>query len=188
MSALQELGFTKEELEAKVIQKIADDLLLEYGYESETGADTVDDSHLKRKFHEIIKKHVDRQINKMAEEYVVPHVREIIEGVCLQRTNEWGEKVGEQVTFLQYLTQSANAYLTQPVDYEGKPTTSNSYSKNTQTRLVHLVHEHLHWGIESAMKAAVEEVKKQIEPALRQTVQLKLNEIAGSIKVNLVTK
>jgi hypothetical protein len=186
MSALQELGFTKEELEQKVIQKIADDLLLEYGYESETGADTIDDSHLKRKFHEIIKKHVDRQINKMAEEYVVPHVREIIESVSLQQTNQWGEKKGDSKTFTEYLTESAQAYLSQPVDYQGKPETG--YSHNTQTRLVHLVHQHLHYSIENAMKDAVEQVKKQIGPALEATCKLKLGEIASSLKVSLASK
>jgi hypothetical protein len=187
VNTLQELGFTKDELEAKVIQKIADDLLSEYGYEADTGANTIDDSQLKRKFHEIIKKHVDRQINKMAEEYVVPHVREIIESVALQVTNQWGEKRGEPKTFTEYLTESANAYLTQPVDYKGDPETS-SYGRNTQTRLVHLVHQHLHYSIENAMKDAVEQVKKAIGPALQKTVELKLSEIVGSLKVSLTTK
>ena len=186
MSALQELGFTKEELEQKVIQKIADDLLLEYGYDSETGATEADHSPLARKFHEIIKKHVDRQINKMAEEYVVPRVREIIESVSLQQTNQWGEKQGTSKTFVEYLTESAQAYLMQPVDYEGKP--DSGYSNKNQTRLVHLVHKHLHYSIENAMKAAVEQVKAAIGPALQKTCELKLNEIASSLKVSLVTK
>lgn len=186
MSLVKELGFTKEELEQKVIQKIADDLLLEYGYESETGGETVDDSHLKRKFHEIIKKHVDRQINKMAEEYVVPNVRAIIESVSLQQTNQWGEKTGQPKTFVEYLTESAQAYLSQPVDFQGKP--NSGYSRENQTRLVHLVHEHLHYAIESAMKDAVDQVKKQIAPALEATVKLKLGEIAGSLKMQLTTK
>lgn len=188
MEVLKELGFTKEELEQKVVRKIADDLLLEYGYESETGATVTDDSRLARKFHEIIKKHVDRQINKMAEEYVVPRVREIIESACLQQTNEWGEKRGESKTFTEYLVESANNYLTQPVDYKGEPQERNSYNRNTQTRLVHLVHEHLHYSIETAMKAAVEQVKKTIEPALQETCKLKLAEIASSLKVSLQTK
>lgn len=186
MSALQELGFTKEELEQKVIQKIADDLLLEYGYDSETGATESDHSPLARKFHEIIKKHVDRQINKMAEEYVVPHVREIIESVSLQQTNQWGEKKGESKTFTEYLTESAQSYLSQPVDFQGKP--DSGYSTKGQTRLIHLVHEHLHYSVENAMKDAVEQVKKQLGPALEATVKLKLGEITNSLKVQLSTK
>ena len=186
MSALQELGFTKDELEQKVVQKIADDLLLEYGYESETGETVTDDSRLARKFHEIIKKHVDRQINKMAEEYVVPHVREIIESVALQATNEWGEKKGKSKTFIEYLTESATAYLMQPVDYEGKA--DFNYSAKNQTRLVHLVHKHLHYSIDSAMKDAVEQVKKQLGPALEETCKLKLGEIASTLRVGLESK
>jgi hypothetical protein len=123
----------------------------------------------------------------MAEEYVVPHVREIIESVSLQVTNQWGEKQGEPKTFIEYLTASAQDYLTTPVDYEGKPGNSGYSSKN-QTRLVHLVHQHLHYAIESAMKDAVDQVKKQIGPALETTVKLKLGEIANTLKVQLTTK
>jgi hypothetical protein len=184
MSALQELGFTKDELEQKVVQKIADDLLLEYGYDSETGGTDANDSQLARKFHEIIKKHVDRQINKMAEEYVVPNIRAIIESVSLQRTNQWGEKQGETKTFTEYLTESANAYLMQPVDFQGK--TDSGYSNKNQTRLVHLVHEHLHYAIDSAMKDAVDQVKKALGPALEATVKLKLGEITSALKVQLI--
>jgi len=187
MNSLQEFGFTKEEIEQKVVEKIATDLLTEYGYDEETGASEPHDTHLTLKFHEIIKKHVDRQLNKLCEEYIVPHVQELIEGVALQVTNKWGEKVGEPKTFVEYITKSAEDYLQQPVDYQGKPST-DAYSRNTQTRLVHLVHEHLHYSIDSAMKDAVEKVKQAISPALEATCKMKLSEIASSLKVNLVTK
>lgn len=188
MSTLQELGFTKEEIEHKVVERIADQLLTEYAYDSDTGASEPHDTRLTQKFHEIIKKHVDRQLNKLAEEYIVPHVRELIEGVTLQMTNQWGEKIGKPQTFIEYLTASAQSYLSQPVDYEGKPTTDSGYGRNTQTRLVHLVHHHLHYSIDNAMKDAVEQVKKAIQPALQKTCELKLNEIASSLKVSITSK
>ena len=187
MSALQEFGFTKEEIEQKVVEKIANDLLTEYFYDSETGQEPRA-THLAAKFHEIIKKYVDRQLNKLAEEYIVPHVRELIEGVALQATNQWGEKVGSPKTFIEYLTESAQAYLQQPVDFQGKPLESGGYRSQTQTRLVHLVHEHFHYSIENAMKDAVEQVKKAIGPALQETCKLKLQEIAGTLKVQLTSK
>ena len=186
MSALQEFGFTKEEIEQKVVAKIADQLLTEYFYDAETGEEPRD-THLAIKFHEIIKKYVDRQINKLAEEYVVPHVKEIIESVCIRATNQWGEAKGEPKTFVEYLTESAQAYLSQPVNYEGKPETS-SYGRNTQTRLVHLVHQHLHYSIDTAMKNAVEIVKAKIAPALEETCKMKLNEITSTLKVSLTAK
>lgn len=188
MSSLEQLGFTKEEIEQKVVEKIAADMLNEYVYDSETGADEARDSHLAQKFHDIVRKHVDRQLNKLAEEYIVPHVREIIESVCLQKTNEWGEKVGNPQTFTEYLVGSAQNYLSQPVDFEGKPVERSSYRTNEQTRLVHLVHKHLHYGIESAMKNAVDVVKAQIGESLQETVKIQLGKIAGSLKVSLTTK
>jgi hypothetical protein len=183
-SVLNEFGFTKQEIEEKVVSKIADDLMSEYVYDPETGVDAKD-THLAIKFHEIIRKHVERQLNKLAEEYIVPNVRTLIESVCLQATNQWGEKIGEQKTFIEYLTESANNYLSQPVDYQGKPVERNRYNQNEQTRLVHLVNQHLHYSIESAMKDAVDQVKKSIGPALEQTCKIKLNEIVGKLKVEV---
>jgi hypothetical protein len=188
MNSLQELGFSKEEIEQKIVDRIVDRLMSEYMHDDETGGSYPADSHLARKFHEVVKKHVDRQINKMAEEYIVPNVKTIIESVALQATNQWGESVGEPKTFIEYLTESANNYLSQPVDYNGQPTTRNSYSKDTQTRLTHLVHQHFHYAIESAMKDAVEQVKKAIGPLLQQTCKMKLEEIASTLKVSLASK
>src|SRR5579872_523053 len=184
MSTIQDLGFTREEIEQKVVAKIADDLMAEYVYDDETGTD-VRDTHLAVRFREIIKKHVERQLNKLAEEYVVPHVKDLIEGVALQKTNEWGEKQGAPRTFVEYLTDQATNYLSEPVDFDGKPVGRGSYSRETQTRLVNLVHKHLHYSIESAMKDAVEVVKKQLGASLEQTCKLKLNEIAENLKVSL---
>lgn len=188
MNSLQELGFKKEEIEQKVVESIADRMLSEWVYDGETGATEPSDSRLAAKFHEVVKKHVERQINKLAEEYIVPNVRSIIESVALQATNQWGEKTGQPKTFIEYLTDSANIYLSQPVDFQGKPIDRGGYGRDTQTRLVHLVHEHFHYAVESAMKDAVEQVKKQLGPMLQETCKLKLNEIAGTLKVSLTTK
>lgn len=187
MSSLQELGFTREEIEQKVVEKIAADMLTEFVYDAETGMEP-HDTHLAVRFRDIIRKHVERQLNKLAEEYVVPNIREIIESVRLTPTNQWGESVGPAQTWTEYLAASAKNYLEQPVDYDGKPTERNSYGRNTQTRLTHLIHQHLHYSIESAMKGAVDQIKASISPALEQTCKLKLNEIAASLKVSMATK
>jgi hypothetical protein len=188
MNSLQELGFKKEEIEQKVVESIADRMLSEWFYDGETGAMEPSDSRLAIKFHEVVKKHVERQINKLAEEYIVPNVRGIIESVALQATNQWGEKTGQPKTFIEYLTEQANNYLTQPVDYQGKHVERSSYGRQEQTRLVHLVHEHFRYAIESSMKDAVEQVKKQLGPMLQETCKIKLNEIASTLKVGLTTK
>ena len=186
-TAITELGFTKEEIEQKVVNKIAEELMTEYVYDDEEG-ERPESTRLAQHFRDVVRKRLDRELERLCETYIVPNVRQIIESVTLQKTNDWGEKIGESQTFVEYLTKSAQDYLSQPVDFEGKPTTRNSYNRNEQTRLVHLVHRHLHYSIETAMSNAVEIVKGAIQPALEETVKLKLSEIAGSMKVQLTTK
>jgi hypothetical protein len=187
LSSLQELGFTREEIEQKVIEKIATDLMSEYVYETDTGASYPENSRLARRFHEVIKKQVDRQMERLAEEYIVPNVKSLIEGVAIKNTNVYGEEKGETQTFVEYLTAMAQNYLSQTVDFQGKPVERNSYNSNAQTRLIHLVNQHLHHAIECAMKDAADIVKQQLGKSLEETAKIKLAEIASSIKIQ-VTK
>lgn len=183
MSTLTELGFTKEDIEQKLIEKIADDLMQEYVYETDTGASYPENSRLARRFLEVIKKHVDKQMERLAEEYVVPRVGELIQSVAINHTNAHGETTRPAETFVEYLSRMAKNYLSQPVDYEGKPIELSHYNRQEQTRLIHLVNKHLHYSVENAMKDAVEIVKKQLGASLEETVKMKLGQIASNLKI-----
>lgn len=188
MSTLQELGFTKEDIESKLIEKIAADLMEEYVYETETGASYPENSRLARRLLEVIKKHVDAQMEKLAQEYIVPRVGELIQSAVIKHTNQFGETKAESETFVEYLTRCAETYLNQPVDFQGNPTTQSSYSRDTQTRLSNLVGRYLHYSIESAMKDAVKIVQQQLGATLETTVKLKLGEIADTLRISIQHK
>jgi Cft2 family RNA processing exonuclease len=185
MSTLQELGFTKEDIETKLIEKIASDLMNEYVYETDTGASYPDNSRLARRFIEVIRKHVDAQMERLAQEFIVPRVAELIQEVAIRHTNAHGEDIRNPETFTEYLARMAENYLSQPVNYDGNPIEHNRYSKNEQTRLIHLVNKHLHSSVESAMKNAVDIVKQQLGASLEQTVKIKLADLAKSITVSV---
>lgn len=189
MLTLEQLGFTKEELQQRVIDQLCKQALVGVSYD-EDGNEAECDSQFSRRLNDAIKKRIDETINAIAEKSVLPNVASYIENLSLQETNKWGEKHGAPVTFIEYLVGRAEAYLQEPVNYEGKAKREgDSYSwKGTQTRLVHLVHEHLHHSISTAMKEAMAVANSQIASGIQETVKLKLAEISTALSVKTETK
>lgn len=183
---LESLGFTKEELQERVIDRICHQVMASSGYDHETGAEYDQKSNFSRKLNEAVKKRIDEQIASMAEAHILPNVSKFIQELTLQETNRWGEKKAEPVTFIEYLVQRAEAYMLEEVDHRGKKL--DHYSKKEQTRLTHLVHEHLHYSIETAMKDALKIANSAISKGIQETVKLKLAELTKSMQVTVKTK
>lgn len=190
MLTLAELGLTKEELQKRVIDRIAEQLLGEKDFDGD-GCEIISASSLKKSLEKIITTHIEQSIARVAEAHVLPNVSRYIEDLCLQETNKWGEKKGAALTFKEYLVQRADTYLREEVNYEGKSKIENgsNYSWSaSQTRITHLVHKHLHNTIESAMKEAVKNVNSVVAGALAETCKIQLNNIANSLKVSVTQK
>lgn len=181
--SLEALGFTKEELQNRVIERLCSNVLHGKGYDEE-GNEFDQESAFARKLEQKVKEQIDVTINTLAQKHVLPNVHAYLENLCLQKTNEWGEKAAKKVTFVEYLTQRAEAYMMEMVNYEGKPKGTDSYSwTGTQTRITHLVHQHLHYSIEQAMKNALAVANSSISTGIQETVKKKLAEISVALTV-----
>ena len=189
MLSLPELGITKEELQERVVEKIAEQLLGDKDFD-EDGCASISKSTFHKALEKRIADHVEVAIMKIADAHILPNVSRYIDELCLQETNKWGEKKGVPLSFIEYLVQRAESYLREEVSYEGKTKVENgSYCfTGAQTRITYLVHEHLKYTIESAMKDAVKNVNGVISGALAETCKIQLANIASSLKVNVVTK
>ena len=189
MLSLSELGITQEELQERVVEKIAEQLLGDKDFD-EDGCPSISKSTLHKSLEKRIVDHVELSIAKLAEAHILPNVSRYIEDLCLQETTKWGEKKGAPLSFVEYLVQRAESYLREEVNYEGKNKTEcGSYGfDGKQTRVTYLVHKHLQYTIESAMKDAVKNVNGVISGALAETCKIQLANIASSLKVNVVTK
>lgn len=182
---LKELGFTQEELQNRVIEKIASDML-ETMVVDEDGNPSPDSSAFHQKLEKIIKERIDASIREVAEKEVLPNVTKYIEELTLTETNRWGEKQSKPITFIEYLVARCDAYMREEVDYQGKSKEQNGNSygwRGTQTRVAHLIHEHLHYSISRAMEEALKNVTGSISKALGETAKIKLQEAVESLKV-----
>lgn len=189
MEPLKALGFTQEELQESVIGKIVD-RLMEGKLVVDDGEEFWSESPFSRHLNKRIKDHIDATVDALAEKHVLPNVTAMVENVTLQKTNQWGEAKDERITFIEYLIQRAEVYLTEKVNFEGKSKKEDRYGSftGTQTRITHMVERHLHYSIERAMKQAMEAANSVIVGGIEETVKLKLAEVSDKLKVELKTK
>jgi hypothetical protein len=186
---LESLGISKDAIEQKLIEHLAQELLTEIQYNYDDDSEYRARSSLAKKLDALVKQHIDTTINALAEKHILPNVSNYIENLNLQTTNQWGEKKGAPVTFIEYLTQRAEDYMQEKVNYEGKPKSeAGGYSwSGTQTRITHMVHQHLHYSIETAMKQALQIATSGIASGLQETVKTKLSEVSQKLKVEVKT-
>ena len=185
---LESLGFTKEELQQRVINQLCEQFTTTVGYNQDDGSYPVETDFAKQ-IEKLVKNRIDETINAIAEKHVLPNVTQYVENLTLQETNKWGEKKGGKVTFIEYLIHRAEAYMQEQVDHNGKgKSESGGYSwSGVQTRITYLVHEHLRYSIDTAMKQAMKEATGQIARGIHETVRMQLNEISAKLKVEVKT-
>lgn len=179
---LESLGLTRESLAERIVETIADRLL--------NGAGDGDESRfepgIRRELDKKIKEAIDGAVEKVAEAHLLPKVTGMLEGICLQATNEWGEKKGNPLTFVEYLIQRAEAYMHEKVSFQGKSKSEDSYNWNpSTTRIAYMVHEHLQYSIQAAMKKAMENANASIIGGINEAVKLKLGEVAKAFQVSV---
>lgn len=185
---VEALGFTNEELQERVVDRIVSQFMSKTGYDDE-GNEYNSKSSLADRLQKAVVQRIDRAIADVIDIHILPNATTYVENITLQATNKWGERKGEKLTFIEYLVQRADAYLREEVDYQGKSKSQDSYNwKASQSRIAHLVHEHLHYAIETSMKQAVQDANNSIVKGLQETVKLKLAEVAAQLKVNVATK
>lgn len=182
---LESLGFTKEELQQRVVDQLCEQILSGKSYD-EDGEEMYEGSQFKRELEKRLKEHVTATIGAIADKHVLPNVTSYIENLCLQETNGWGEKTGKKVTFIEYLVQRADAYIREDVNHNGKTQGEDSYSwrKNT-TRIAYMIHQHLQYHMSQMIESALKNANKSIAGGIEQAVKIQLEQTIGKLKVDV---
>ncbi len=180
--SLTDLGITPEELRQRVVDKIAGDIMSDECFESD----------LQRKVSLMLKEKVDAAVTDLGDTVVAPRIAEMLEDLCLQQTNQWGERTGKSLTFIEYLTQRAEGYMTEKVDFQGLTAAEckshcSSFSA-AQTRVAFMVDAHLQFSIKTAMEKALADANSQIAAGITDTVKQQLAAIVGRIKATVAVK
>lgn len=186
---LKSLGFTNEELQERVIDRICESLLSSMEYDPDSDREFPVANRFQNEIKKRVEVRINETINALAEKYVLPNVAQYIEELTIQTTNNYGEKKGEPVTFIEYLVSRAKAYMQEQVDSSGRSNAESTtpYWSGKQTRITMLVHKHLADSVETAMKDAMTVATGEVARGIHETARMKLNEIAASLKVKVTT-
>lgn len=172
-----DLGMTDKELREQVIERAAEKL--------RESIDQGDYGHLDR----IVKEATDKAVSRYIEKSIVPLVEKNIEAITFQATNQWGEARGGTRTFREYILERAEAWLQEKVDFNGKPKGTDGYSWHPhQTRIAHMIHEHLHWNIKNAVEGMLKSANEHIVGGIQETVKIKLAEIQTALSIQTKVK
>ncbi len=187
---LKELGMTENDIIERVVEKIADQML--YGKTADLDYDeTVEggSTNFRKAVDQLLKTKIDEAIANVANKHTVPQLEEFIEQFCIKETNAYGEKKGEDKTFIEYLTARADVWLKEQVNHNGKSEAEDSYSwRANTTRAAYLVDSHLQYSISTALKNALNEINKQIAEGLDGAVKIQLKQALDNLKVTTIAK
>lgn len=187
---LKDLGMSEEKIIEKVVGQIADQML--YGKVGDLDYDEVEcggTTKFRDAVDTLIKKRIDDAVEAVAAKHTLPNLTDYLESLCLQKTNQWGEKKGESITFIEYLAQRADAYMREPVSYDGKTKGQDSFQwRQYGTRVEYMIDKHLQHSISTAMKTALENANKSIAEGLKEAVNAKINQIAVQLETKVTKK
>lgn len=188
-ATLEAFGFTKEEVFQRVVDTIVRDLT-QSRYEGEDGDHWFGESEFKRGIDKAVQARIDAKVNEVADKHVAPRINELIENCTLQQTNRWGEKVSASVTFTEYLVQRADAYMVEPLDFQGKTKEeSGSYGWSAKTtRIAYAIDKHLHYSIHTAMKNVLAQANSTIAAGLNEAVKTAIGNLTVQVKTEVKSR
>ena len=176
---LADLGITKDELLGRLVAKITD------------GID--DDTAFQSDLHRRIDKAIEAAVDAVADRTITPNIESYIKDHCLQRTNEWGEAKGEPLTFTEYLVERAEAYMLEPVDFDGQTKGERRRSgygnfRDATTRLAYMIDKHLHYHIEKAMETVLGNANSTIAEGLKEAARTQIDKLRDKLSVEVKTR
>jgi len=174
----ESLGFTREELQERVVSRMVDTLL------GDADAPTLFQDGIES----LVRDRIDAAVVAIGDKHVLPNIQDYVAQARFEPTNKWGEPKEPAMTLIEYLEKRAESYLTEQVNYKGEPRGRDGYNwKPDQTRVAHLVHEHIQYDISTAIQKALKTLNADVADGLAETVRIKLAQTLEKLKVDVKT-
>ena len=186
------IGLSQEELQNKLIQSLCDRVLTCITFD-EDGDVYSSGSPLSARLRKEIQVRIDDAIRIVADKHVTPQLVDKIESITMQKTNEWGEKKGGPVSFIEYLTDRTEKFMVEPVDTNGRSQeecrrSGNSFYGKGTTRVAQAIDKHLEYSIKTAMEKALADAQSTITVSLTEACKLALADVQSKLKVQVTNK
>ena len=181
---LEALGLNQDEIADRVIDSAVRQLLART-VADEDGDEIEIASSFRKTITGMVTARVDEKVREIGNAHVVPNVAAMIENLVLTKTNNWGEKAAEgSVTFIEYITAQAGAYMGEMVDHNGKTKAQDAYNwRANTTRIAYLIDQHLQYSIKTAMENALKEANTAMAKGLHEACRVAINNVAANFAV-----
>lgn len=185
---LEALGISPGELGNRIVDQCVEALLSTTGFSSEIGEEERYESRFKREIVKRLMGIVDEKITALAAVHLIPRVGEMIEAANMGQTSRFGELKTPPMTFLEYISQRAEVYMSENVDCDAlsKDEATNSYNwRSAGPRLTVLMRMYIRETLEKHAKAAVTDVNKVIAKNIENAARDAITAAAASLKVTV---
>lgn len=183
----EQIGLTPDELQERVVDGIIHKAM--NAYVMDENGELV--HTVQSRLNDALRGKITDAIDRAAEKYLSGKIEALIEGQVLQKTNEWGEKRGVPVSFIEYLVKRADEYMREKVDFQGNSRAEQGYGssfKAANTRISYHVEKHLQYSLDQAMKQVVKGGNKTLADALTEAVRIRIGEVVSKTKVEVTTR
>lgn len=186
----KDIGLTDKELQDRVVSGIVESFLHRVQYDHDTDGDYLATSPLGRKINEAVTAAIDEKVQALAELHIIPKTDELIENLVITKTNTWGESTGEKWSLVEYLVKSAETYMTEDVDMNGRSKEEckrrgDSFRGKGYPRMSYLVDKNLRFAVQDATEKIMKSANEQLVGGLKETVEKSLKSIVDNIKVQV---
>lgn len=102
------------------------------------------------------------RVNEVTHEVIVEKITPMVTDAIaagVQKTNSYGEPIGEPVTMRDVIVATAKEWLEKP---------TNDYGRDRKTRLQALLHDEVERAMKAELKATIDAAKAEVEAAVRE--------------------
>lgn len=180
---LEMIGLSQEELQNRVVEQIVRSFTGDYIGPSFGDDDVWNETQIGQKIRKQFNEIVDAQVEAICSEHLEKKIEDLILATVFQKTNQWGERQGEPMTFKEYLADYAENWLTEKLDRNGKPT---SY-EGGEARITQLIGQHIDYHLTRQLKIALKDWHKVFGEEVGKLVKAQVNKLADRVRVEIKT-
>ena len=174
---LASIGLTQEDLQARVVEAIADGLRLSQFADDEGNVCGRPREMLDAK----VKNAIDAAIAIYADKVLTPTITGNIAAMTITPTNGYGEKKGPPLTITEYVAKAASEYLHEQVNEKGQGRGQDSYNWTAKSsRAFWLINAAVQQNVHQQINDALAAVNTEVAAAVSEAVKAQIGKIQNA--------
>lgn len=176
---LEALGFSREEIQNKIVDAAVEDLLSGVSVDDEGNAHRMA-SRLRESFNTELTQRIADTVSNLVSTLVTP---EYIRATTFPRYSKYGEKKGDPLTFKEFVEQCVSKILDAKVDDSGKILEPGSYGYDRGKHFMSgLVEKAVERELREAIQKGLINIQQEVTNALKAAATEIITKITASIK------